>query len=112
MDRKKELKEQYKQYKPEMGILIIRSNLSTKYYLEGTQNLRASINGNRFKLEAGGHKNRALQKDWLEHGEKTFTIEVLDNLEYDKDESKTDYSDDLELLIMEWEERLGQENSY
>ena len=110
MDRRKELKEQYKQMKPDMGIFIIRSNLSNKCHIEGTQNLRAALNGARFKLEAGGYQNRELQKDWKEHGEKNFTIEVLKNLEYDKDETKTDYSDDLAILLMDWEERLAKEN--
>ena len=33
-------------------------------------------------------------------------MEVLDTLEYDKDEEKRDYSDDLEVLRTIWEERL------
>lgn len=44
MDRKKELKEQYRQMKPQMGIFIIRSNPSNKCYFESTQNLRGRIN--------------------------------------------------------------------
>lgn len=110
MDRKKELKEQYKHMKPDMGIFIIRSNFNDKCYIEGTQNLRATINGTRFKLEAGVHPNRELQKEWKEHGEGSFTIEVLENLEYDKDEAKTDYTDDLALLLMVWEEKLAEKN--
>lgn len=110
MDRKKELKEQYKQMKPEMGIYVIRSNVNNKCYIEGTQNLRATLNGAEFKLDAGGHPNRELQKEWKEKGKRNFTIEVLEKLEYDKDETKTDYTDDLALLVMEWEERLTKEN--
>ncbi len=33
-------------------------------------------------------------------------MEVLDTLEYDKDEEKRDYSDDLNVLRTIWEERL------
>lgn len=110
MDRKKELKEQYKQMKPDMGVFIIRSNFSNKCHIEGSLNLRATLNGFQFKLESGFHPNRELLKEWKEHGKESFSIEVLELLEYNKDEAKTDYSDDLALLLMEWEERLVKEN--
>jgi hypothetical protein len=110
MNRKKELKEQYKQMKPDMGIFIVRSNLSKKCYLEGTQNLRATLNSTKFKLEAGCHPNKELQKEWKEYGEKDFTFQILDKLEYDKDEIKTDYKEELALLQMVWEEKIMKEN--
>ncbi|MBB6216098.1 hypothetical protein HNQ80_002197 [Anaerosolibacter carboniphilus] len=106
MNRKKELKEQYKQMRHEMGIFIIRSKVNNKCYIEATQDLRGTMNGTRFKLGAGAHPNRQLQKEWKEFGEGNFTIEILENLEYDKDESKTDYKEDLALLRMIWEEKL------
>jgi hypothetical protein len=109
MDRKKELKEQYRQMKPQMGIFIIRSRTSKKYFIEGTQNLKGRVNSNRFKLDAGSHQNRELQKEWQDFGAENFTIEILENLEYDKNESKTDYREDLALLQMIWEEKLSQD---
>ena len=110
MDRRKELKEQYKQMKPEMGIFIIRANSGNKCYLDATQNLRGAINRARFQLGAGSHPSRELQKDWTDNGEANFTIKILENLEYDKDESKTDYTEELALLKMIWEEKLAKEN--
>jgi len=110
MDRKKELKMQYKQMKPDMGIFIIRSKSCNKCYIEATQDLKGTINGTRFKLDAGNHPNKELQKDWADFGEENFTIEILENLKYDKDESKTDYSEELALLKMIWEEKLSKEN--
>jgi len=109
MDRKKELKALYKNMKPDMGIFMIRSNFSNKCYIEGTQDLKETINGTRFKLNFGNHPNKGLQKDWKEHGEESFTIELLENLPYDKDESKTDYSEELAILKMVWEEKLLKE---
>lgn len=106
MDRKKELKQQYKQMKPDMGIIGIRSKQEEWYYLEGTQNLRATLNGIRFKLESGFFPSRELLKKWQEQGGHNFTFDVLEKLEYDKDETKTDYTDDLALMLMEWEEKL------
>lgn len=106
MDRKKELKEQYKQMRPDMGIVGIRSKKEDWCYIEGTQNLRATTNGTYFKLQSGFHPSRELVKKWKEYEEDNFIFEVLEQLEYDKDETKTDYTDDLALLVMEWEEKL------
>lgn len=110
MDRKKELKEQYKRMKPQMGIFVIRSKVNNKCYIKTTQDLRGVINGTKVRLEAGMHPNRELQKEWNDFGPGNFTIEILENLEYDKDESKTDYTEELALLQMIWEEKLAKEN--
>jgi hypothetical protein len=110
MDRKKELKLQYKQMKPPMGIFIIRSKVNNKCFLKSTGDLRGVINGTKARLEGGFHPNAELQKEWKEFGSENFTIEILENLEYDRDESKTDYSEELELMQMIWEEKLAGEN--
>lgn len=108
--RKKELQQQYKQMRPQMGIFIIRSQVSNKCYIEATQDLKGTMNGAQFKLETGSHPNRELQKEWNEFGLEKFSVEILETLEYDKDESKTDYKEDLALLKMIWEENLAKEN--
>jgi hypothetical protein len=41
--------------------------------------------------------------------EEGFLIEILEKLEYDEDESKTDYSEDLALMRLIWEERLNRQ---
>lgn len=110
MDRKKELKLQYKQMRPQMGIFVIRSDFANKCYIEATQNLKGTINSTKFKLGAGAHMNKELQQDWNKFGEENFIIEILENLEYDKDESKTDYREELALLQMIWEEKMAKEN--
>lgn len=109
MDRKKELKELYKTMKPEMGIFIIKSNINDMCYIEGTQDLKGTINSTKFRLNLGNHINKGLQKQWKEHGESSFTIEILEKLKYDKDESKVDYSEELTILKMIWEDRLSKE---
>lgn len=107
MDRKKELKELYKNMKPDMGIFIVKSNYDNKSYIEATADLKASINSTKFKLNLGNHPNKELQKQWKEDGESSFTIEILEKLDYDEDESKIDYSEDLNILKLIWEERLS-----
>ena len=109
MDRRKELKEFYKNIKKEMGIFIIRSNFSNKCFIQETMDLKSLVNRTRFSLEFGNYPVQELQKDWKEYGKENFVIEVLDNLSYDKDESKTDYSEELAILKMTWEEKLSKE---
>lgn len=72
-------------------------------------NLKGKINSTKFKLNAGAHPQKELQEDWTENCEGGFEIKVLEQLEYDKDESKTDYSDDLALLKMIWIDKLTKE---
>lgn len=112
MDRKKELKEMYKQIKPDMGIIVVQSKINNKYYLETTQNLKGKMNSIRFQLKSGGFRaNEQLQKEWKQYGSESFEIKVLENLEYDKDESKSDYSEELEIMKSIWDEKLKNQNS-
>lgn len=70
MDRRKELKEQYKNMKPDMGVFIIKSaieNKCYKCYIEAAQDLKSTINSTKFKLELGFHPNKELQKEWKEN---------------------------------------------
>lgn len=108
MDRKKELKEQYKQMKTEMGIFIVQNKINNKYLLVPTQNLKSMINRVRFQLNSKGHPNRELQMEWNEFGEDNFEFIILETLDYDKDESKTDYSEELEIMKIMWNEKLSE----
>lgn len=74
MDRKKQLKEQYKMMKPDMGVFVIRSNFDNKCYIEGSSNIKGAINSTQFKLDFGNHPNKELQKAWKEKGKDKFTI--------------------------------------
>lgn len=110
MDRKKELKEQYKQMKPEMGILIVQNKINNKYLLITTQNLKGMINRVKFQLKSGGHPNKELQKEWKEFGEDNFDFRILETLDYDKDEVKTDYSEELNIMEIMLTEKLSEKN--
>jgi hypothetical protein len=107
VDRKRELKRQYKEMKPEMGIFIIRSKVNNKCYIQATKDLRGVINGARVRLDSGSHPYRELQKEWNDFGSENFTIEILENLEYENDES---LAEDLALLQIIWEEKLTKDN--
>jgi hypothetical protein len=109
MDRKKELKEQYKNIKPDMGIVIIKPDFVNKCYLEATRRMKSAINKNIFTLDFGTHINKELQKDWNEKGKEHFKIDVLDELEYDEANPDKDYRKELEMLLDMWKEKLQKE---
>ena len=106
VSRRKQLKEQYKQARPDMGVFVIRSKTTGKVYVEAAKDLRGAMNGSTFKLSAGMHRNRELQRDWQRYGADDFLVEVLDKLPYSKDETKTDYDDDLAELRDMWVDKL------
>ncbi|HHU70721.1 MAG TPA: GIY-YIG nuclease family protein [Clostridiales bacterium] len=108
MNRRKELKDAYKTMKADMGVFIIKSNLREISYIEGTMDLKSTINSTKFKLGMGMHPNKELQKQWKEYGEASFTIEILEKLKYDEDETKVDYSEELNILKIIWQERLSK----
>jgi len=95
--------------KPKMGIFVVRSKVNGKCFIKETVDLKSGINSTVFKLKAGLHPVYELQKDWREQGENNFIIKVLDNLDYKKDELKTDYTDDLAELCTIWKEKLSKE---
>ncbi|OJU13891.1 MAG: hypothetical protein BGN88_10855 [Clostridiales bacterium 43-6] len=106
-DRQKQLKEEYKQTKLPMGIVMIKNINENKCSLVATGNVKGTINKIGFELELGGHKNKELQKAYNDNGKDSFVIEVLDILEYE--ENKDDYKDELLLLKEIWAEKLRTE---
>jgi hypothetical protein len=109
-ERKKELQAQFKQMKPEMGIFAVINTHNNKCFLETTQNLKGKMNSVSFQLRSGGHPNKELQKDWQKFGEAGFKTVVLEQIEYENDETKTNYSEELQLLKMIWCEKLTKDN--
>jgi hypothetical protein len=109
MDRRRELKREYKESKPDMGVFMIRSKSSGKTYIEATRNLKSGINRARFTLNFGSHLHSDLQADWNKKGEADFEMEILEILEYKEDKPEADYTDELQLLRDMWEEKYKKE---
>lgn len=99
MDRKKQLLMEYKHGKTEMGIISFLCVITKESFIGHSQDTKANINSNRFKLGANLHRNLDLQKLWNQHGEYAFEIGVLEILPYDeKDKEKEDYTKELEAM--------------
>jgi len=104
MDRKKELKQQYKETKIIAGVYQIKNTKNNKVLIESTRNLQ-TINGKKFMLKMGSHPNKALQAEWNSFGEEAFVFEVLETLK-EKQDGYFNVKDELIKLEEKWIEQL------
>ena len=102
---KKELKKQYKQTLPPMGIYRIKNLVNGKIFVGSSLNLHGKSNSFKLQLRSGLHINRELQKDFNTFGEENFVFEIVDLLE-PKEDSTYDYGDDLKVFLDLWLEKL------
>lgn len=102
-DRRKELRDAYKNRRPEMGVVALRCFATGERFLGTTRDASKEFNSLRAKLDGGGHPNRRLQQLWNDHGADGFAFEAADTLEYEQPDDVT--ADDLnalrELLLAE-----------
>jgi len=97
MRRKKELLEEYRNRRPEMGVVSFRCIATGESFMGSTKDTKAYFNSERFKLLSGGHPNRQFQEIWNKHGEEGFEVSVLKTLKYD--DPKEDHREELEELL-------------
>ena len=97
MKTKKELKNEYKQMKPVMGVFQIKSSVNNRVMIDISIDMLSKWNRHKMELKFGNHRNRGLQQDWNEHGEDNFVFEILSELKY-KDETDVNYNKELKVL--------------
>lgn len=105
MDRKIELKRQYKETKLQMGVLKIECLKNGKLFIESGQNIPGRFNRYQFELKHGVHQNAELQSDWNNFGSDAFKFELLEELK-EPDENRSDIYKQLERLKEKWIEKL------
>ena len=104
-ERRNELKRLYKEQPPAAGIFRVRNTVNGRFLLGSALNPGGALNGHRFQLLHGSHRNRALQADWNEHGADAFVFEVLQTVE-PSDAPGFDPADELALLEELWIDEL------
>ena len=96
-DRKKALREQYNNRHPDMGIVTWRCG--DDIWVMTTTDANAVYNGMSFQLGLGSWPNKELQNAYNANPD-GFVWTLEKKLEYD--ELNEDYSEDLEILLMEF----------
>ena len=96
-DRRKELKEQYNNRHPDMGVVTWRCG--DDIWVMTTKDANAEFNGMSFQLKLGSWPGRELQQAYKANPD-GFVWALEKQLEYE--DPNEDHSDDLEILLMEF----------
>ena len=99
-DKKKQLREQYANRHPDMG--IVGWQYGKRLWIAVTKDARADKNRSEFQLKLGTWPNKELQTLYTAHPEE-FTWSYLCPLRYE--DPTEDYTEDLELLLMDFMEK-------
>lgn len=82
--RKKQLMEEYKNRRPEMGVISFKCKKTGEAFLGASTDTRADFNSNRAKLDFNSHPNKYMQKLWNEYGGiNGFEFSVIEILKYE-----------------------------
>lgn len=110
MKTRKEIINDYKRTKSQIGVFQIRNKINNKVFIESSVDLVAIWNRLRFQLNMGSHPNVALQKDWKELGEENFAYEILSEIQQE-DGVQVDYRKEakkLEAMFIEDLQPFGE----
>lgn len=83
LKRKRELLEEYKNRRPEMGVISYLCKETDEVFLGISKDTKADFNSNNVKLKANSHPNKRLQELWKKYGIEGFEISVVKVLKYD-----------------------------
>lgn len=100
-----DMKREYKERKKPAGIFQVKNIANGKVLLGSSLNLEGPLNGHKFMLIIGRHRNEALQKEWNEYGVDKFIFEILEVVKV-KDDPNFNLNDELTLLEQIWLEKL------
>lgn len=101
----KEALRAYKDRRKPAGVFQVKNIANGKVLLGSSLNLEGPLNGHRFMLTTGSHRNAALQKEWNEFGPQNFVFEILEEVKF-TDDPNFRLDDELTLLEQIWVEKL------
>lgn len=97
MNRRKELKEEYRRMKFKMGVFKLTNLANGKIFIGSSLDLVAAWHSLKFQLELGTYPNQELQQDWKLYGLENFTYDIAEEVEQ-KDESNLDWIKEVKAL--------------
>ena len=101
----RQLKQDYKLARRAFGVFLNRNTTNDKVFLASGPDIQGIINRHKFQLNANGHPNIQLQKDWNKLGSEKFEFEILDQME-PLDEPTFDVRREVEFMEDMWLEKL------
>ena len=105
MESRKDIKRAYLEREKPVGVFQIKNTANGKIYLGSSLNLEGILNGQKFRLTHGSHRNPALQQEWKEYGADAFVFEILEEVKR-LDDEHFNLEDELTLLEEIWLEKM------
>ena len=102
---RQEIKREYKERNKPAGVFMVKNLANGKVFLGSSLNLEGPLNGHKFMLSMGSHRNPTLQKDWNTYGPDKFVFAILEVVKV-KDDPNFNLLDELTLLEQIWIEKL------
>ena len=112
MNRRKEIINEYKERKSYGGVYTITNTLNGKYLIGHAANLKSVQNHFQFAVATDSPVHPKLRKDWEELGAQAFTLEILEQLEQQPEQSQVEFMDDLKTLEQLCRANLDASNEY
>ncbi len=98
-EKRKLLLEEYKNRRPEMGVISYRCIATDESFLGISKDTRADFNSTNAKLSTNFHPNKRLLQLWNQYGPEGFELSVIRVLKYDN--PADDHTAELEKLRQE-----------
>ena len=105
LETRRALVRKYKETVLPAGVFVIRNTLNGRVYVAGSLDVEGAMNRARFELGLRSHRNKALLRDWVDHGAAHFSFEVIDRVK-ERDGPAFDRAAELEKLLELWREEL------
>lgn len=112
MDRRKQLREQYKARKVVGGVYRIRNTTTNRFYLQSTDDIQGTRNWFQFSCATNSCTLPPIREDWAASGSAAFVLEELDLLEKTEQQTTEEFRGDIRVLLELWDEKLPKENRY
>ncbi|UWG98695.1 GIY-YIG nuclease family protein [Dehalobacter sp. DCM] len=110
--RRKELRNEYKERITTGGVIKITNTVNGRYYLSGEINAERFKNRFEFAQITGSCVLTKLQDDWSTYGGKGFIFEVLEEIEMKEDQTTKEFKEDLKVLEEIWAEKYNPDERY
>lgn len=98
MKTKKELKKEYLQLQPIMGVFQIKNLENNLVFIDASTDVIAKWNRHQTELRFGSHRNKKLQKDWNKFKYENFNFEIISELKIKEGEVNINYNEEVKLL--------------
>jgi len=107
--QRKALVEEWKNRRPEMGVISLRCKATGETFLGISKETKADFNSTQAKLSSGTHPNKRLTELWNQYGEEGFEFSVPALLDYE--DPLEDHTRELEALrdrLLEADEKAAK----